>query len=313
MGASPDRVTVPVEVTPPASEAGDKLRVAKIPGVTVNVAVTDAEPTLAVILAVVEVATPIVVILNEAEFSPAATVTLGGGKAQAFPDARLTTQPPAGAGPFNTSDPVAFAPPMTDGGEIVSDVKAGGVTVNVALTEVPRTEMVAAVVTATGTVVIVKVAELAPAATVTDADVAAQPLLEASCTVRPPVGAAPLSVTVPVEEVPPTTEVGDTVRLVGVGGMTVRAAVAVELPETAVIVAEVVAASGIVATTNVAEVAPSATVTLLGGIAYPLLDVKVTTAPPIGAGAASVTVPVDDIPPITLAGETVTLCTAGAL
>ena len=53
------------------------------------------------------------------------------------------------------------------------------------------------------------VAVVAPAATVTlEGTVAAAVLLLESATVAPPAGAAPLSVTVPVEEFPPVTLVG---------------------------------------------------------------------------------------------------------
>ena len=55
------------------------------------------------------------------------------------------------------------------------------------------------------------VAVVAPAATVTlDGTVAATVLLLESAIVAPPAGAAPLSVTVPVEEFPPVTLVGFT-------------------------------------------------------------------------------------------------------
>ena len=61
----------------------------------------------------------------------------------------------------------------------------------------------------TALVVTVKVALFAPAPTVTLAGtVAAAVLLLASVTVAPPGGAAPLKVTVPVEELPPVTLVG---------------------------------------------------------------------------------------------------------
>jgi hypothetical protein len=71
-------------------------------------------------------------------------------------------------------------------------------------------------------VLTVNVAPVAPAATVTlDGTLAAVVLLLVSATTAPPDGAAPLSVTVPVEDcVPPTTLVGFTVNeeSVGAGG-----------------------------------------------------------------------------------------------
>jgi hypothetical protein len=69
--------------------------------------------------------------------------------------------------------------------------------------------MVTDVLEATGLVVAVKVAVVAPAGTVTVAGTwAAAVLLEVNVTAAPPVGAGPLSVTVPVEGLPLTTEVG---------------------------------------------------------------------------------------------------------
>jgi hypothetical protein len=63
-------------------------------------------------------------------------------------------------------------------------------------------------------VVTVKVALVAPAATVTLAGtVAAAVLLPESVTTAPPEGAAPVSVTVPCEELPPVTLVGLSVRV----------------------------------------------------------------------------------------------------
>ena len=72
--------------------------------------------------------------------------------------------------------------------------------------------MVTVVTLATAPVVIVKVALVAPAATVTLAGTcAAVVLLLVSVTVAPPLGATPLNVTVPVDELPPVTLVGLTV------------------------------------------------------------------------------------------------------
>ena len=68
--------------------------------------------------------------------------------------------------------------------------------------------MVTAVDADTELVVIVKLALVAPAGTVTLAGVAAAVLLSESATTAPPDGAAPVSVTVPCEEPPPTIEDG---------------------------------------------------------------------------------------------------------
>jgi hypothetical protein len=71
-----------------------------------------------------------------------------------------------------------------------------------------------------------------------------------------------------------------------------------------VIVTEVAALTALVATVNVALVAPAATSTLEGTVAAAVLLLEsVTCAPPAGAGPLNVTVPVDDCaPPITLVG-----------
>jgi hypothetical protein len=78
-----------------------------------------------------------------------------------------------------------------------------------------------------------KLALVAPAATVTLAGTcAAAVLLLVSVTIAPPVGAAPLRVTVPVDELPPATLVGFTEtddRDTAAGGFTVSVAVLVPL------------------------------------------------------------------------------------
>jgi hypothetical protein len=62
-----------------------------------------------------------------------------------------------------------------------------------------------------------------------------------------------------------------------------------------------------VVTGNVADVVPAETVTLAGRDAIEaLLLVSATTAPPAGAAAPNVTVPVDPVPPVTLVGFTET-------
>ena len=68
-----------------------------------------------------------------------------------------------------------------------------------------------------------------------------------------------------------------------------------------------------VVTGNVAIVAPAATVTEpeAGTLAFGLLLVSVTTAPPTGAALPSVTVPVLPLPPVTAAGKTLTPTSRG--
>ena len=68
-------------------------------------------------------------------------------------------------------------------------------------------------------------------------------------------------------------------------------------------VTEVDAATALVLTVNVVLVAPAATVTLEGTLAaVVLLLERVTCAPPVGAGPLSITVPVEEFPPVTLVG-----------
>jgi hypothetical protein len=64
----------------------------------------------------------------------------------------------------------------------------------------------------------------------------------------------------------------------------------------------VAAVTDAVATVKLAAVAPPGTVTLAGTVAAALLPDSVTAAPPEGAGAFRVTVPVEGLPPPTLAG-----------
>ena len=63
------------------------------------------------------------------------------------------------------------------------------------------------------------------------------------------------------------------------------------------------AATALVLTTNDALVAPAATVTLAGTLAAVVLLLEsATCTPPVGAGPLSVTVPVEEFPPVTLVG-----------
>jgi hypothetical protein len=80
-----------------------------------------------------------------------------------------------------------------------------------------------------------------------------------------------------------------------------------------VIVTAVEEATVLVVAVKVAVVAPAATVTEAGTwAAAVLLDDRETTAPPVGAGLSRVTVPVEDTPPSTEVGFTLTPLKAAA-
>ena len=170
--------------------------------------------------------------------------------------------------------------------------------------------MVAAVDVFTAVVVMVNVPVEAPAATVTVAGTVALVELELRDTDVPPVGALPVRVTVPVEDVPPWTEVGETATVETAGEFTVRVAVAVAPPNAAVITGDDVADTGVVFTVNVAVLEPAATVTVAGTVAVVRLELRLTTAPPEAALAFRVTVPVEVVPPVTAVGFSETLATA---
>ena len=123
----------------------------------------------------------------------------------------------------------------------------------------------------TALVVMVNVADVLPAGTATETGTcAADVLLLNSVTAAPLAGAAPLSVTVPVELLPPTTEVGFSVSDDKLAAFTVSVALC-EAPSIPEIVADVLAATGLVVTANVADVLPPGTVTEAGTCAADVL------------------------------------------
>jgi len=193
-------------------------------------------------------------------------------------------------------------------------VAPGGLTVSVAVLVTPaRTaEIVAAVGVAGAAVVTVKVALVAPAGTVTLAGTVAAAALLDSDTTAPPLGAALVRVTLPCELPPPVTLVGLSVRLLrlaagGGGGTGVTVSVLVRLAPlyVPVSVTLVFAPTALVLTVKLALLAPAAIVTLAGTLATAgLLLESVTTAPPDGAAAVKLAVPVAAFGPTTLLGLT---------
>lgn len=315
IGAGPFRVIVPVDEPPPVTKVGERVSEVSVAAVMLRVAEADEVPNVADSVAVVDVATAVVVTVNVAVVAPAATVTVAGTFAMVELEVTLTAIPAVGAGLPRVTVPVAEVPPITDVGATFSDVTVGAVIVKIALWEAPNSvpETVAVADAGTDKVVTVKLAEVVPAATVTDAGTVALVALDARVTADPPVGAGPLSVTVPVLGEPPTTEVGERVSDVRVAAVMLSIAFAEELPKVAVRVADVVAETAFVETMNVAEVAPPATETVAGTVALVVLDARDTAIPALGAGLLIVTVPVALEPPRTDVGATVSDVTVGAV
>ncbi len=152
-----------------------------------------------------------------------------------------------------------------------------------------------------------------PAGTMTEDGTTAHQRLEASETVAPLGPATPFRVTVPVEDVPPATVPGETLRDTSAAAVMVRFAVCWPLPRVAVIVAVVVVDTADVLTVNVVELEPAGTVTVFGTVAPPTLEARLTLVPPVGALPFNVRVPVEEAPPYSVDGVRLRLDSAGAL
>jgi len=152
-----------------------------------------------------------------------------------------------------------------------------------------------------------------PAGTVTFAGTATLPLLLESATTIPPLGAGPVNVTVPVDELPLVTLVGFSVREASAVGTTVSVLVWVTPLKEAEMLIEVAVATAEVVTENSALDVPAGTVTDAGTLATArlLLDSK-TAVPPAAAGPLSDTVLAATFPPVTLEGLRLTEDNEGA-
>ena len=171
--------------------------------------------------------------------------------------------------------------------------------------------MVTGVDAATARVTMLKLALVAPPATVTLAGTVTAGLLLASATCAPAAGAGPLSVTVPATAVPPVTLAELRESDETTGASTVSETLCVRPPEEAEMLTLADAATALVVMLNVVLVAPAAIVTLAGTDAAGLLLESATWAPPVGAGPSRLTVPVSELPPVTLAWLRLTADTPG--
>jgi hypothetical protein len=160
------------------------------------------------------------VTVNVTVRAPAGTVAVSGTRAAAvLLDAKFTTSA-VGVTALSVMVAVELArPPRTDVGLSVKVLNVTdattGFTVRVVVLLTPSDDAVitAGVVAVTDVVVIAKVADVAPAASVTDAGTTAATELLVSVTTTPPAGAGEPSVTVPVAAVPPLTLTGFTLTV----------------------------------------------------------------------------------------------------
>ena len=149
--------------------------------------------------------------VNIALVNPAGTVTLDGTVAsEGLLLESATVTPPAGAGPLRVTVPVEEPPPVVLDGFSASEERTAGSTVIVAVWAAPpnTAETVDVVAAATGLVLTAKVALVVPSGIVTDAGTVTDGSLLDKEITAPPVGAGPLSVIVPVDELPPVTSAG---------------------------------------------------------------------------------------------------------
>ena len=126
--------------------------------------------------------------------------------------------------------------------------------------------------------------------------------LAVSVTTSPPRGAAEVKVTVALDSPPPGTVEGLSTREDTPSGKTVRLADELDPPRVAVIVGFVVDVGWVVDTLNVACVDSGEILTDAGTVADGSVDDNTTSTPLLGAGALSVTVPVEIDPPATVCG-----------
>jgi hypothetical protein len=203
---------------------------------------------------------------------------------------RSTTTPPAGAGASKVMVAVDVRPPATDVGDSATDIGAGPRTTSDVVTVTPLFVALSVAVefAAIAAVDTVNVADVAPAATVTEVGSVAAARFDVRLTTRPPFGAGPVSVTVPVTDAPPKTVVGETEILETAGATTVNVTDLLTEPRVAVIATSVSVATADETAFTFTLVAPAGTVACTGKLMMPEFAlVKVTVVPPVGAAPSS--------------------------
>jgi hypothetical protein len=311
------RVTVTVGLpTPPRAELVLILIPVMAGGRSLSVVVLVTVPSLAVTVRVVATLTPFVVSVKAPLELPLATKTLDVDKEAKleFEIVRATFAPTEGARPFRDTVPVIRVPAEADVELRPTLLNETGFRVRVAVFDRPPalTPITTLVLAATPKVVTAKDAELLPDATViVSGTVAADGFPEVRETTTPLLGAGLSRLTVPItpDGLPPTTEVGDRLNVVGWWDVTVRFPDAELAPTDAVIVTVVDCETPVVVILNWPVVEPAAIVTVAGTVVDGSEEVTPRLTPPEGAGAARETVPVtvDELPPSIVVGLTETL------
>jgi len=305
LGAAALSVTVPVDESPPrrlvglrvsddsvAPEPGVGVGVAVAKGATVRVAVFVTPPLVAVIVTVVVVAAGFVPMIKPPDFTPWGTVALAGTLTTEGLLLLRSTCVSDVATAARVTTPLAPAVPTTEDGLTLREARGcWGVSVNVEVRVVPfKLALIdTSVFAVTALVWTLNTADGLPAATVTVAGtLASEGLLLLRLTTSPPAGAWPVSMSVAWGVAPPVIVLGETVSDFSAGGCTVRLADA----DTPLSVAVMVAGVGVVTCptwkVNWSKAKPAAMVWVEGtGAAFGSLLLRLTTAPPAGAGPVS--------------------------
>ena len=289
-GAGVCNVTIPGVESPPVTLAGVNVTV-RITGAAITSVPERVTPlSVARIAALTFAATACVVTVRAAFTAPAGMVTFAGTVASAIDELRSTTTPPTGAGASMVMVAVDVLPPATDVGERVTEIGVGPRTVNDVVTVTPLFVALSVAIAFVwmSVVATVNVAVDAPAATVTLAGTDAAAKLDERSTIRPPAGAGPDSVTVPVADAPPRTDVGETETPDATGATMVSVTSLLTVPSVAVMATSVSVATADVTASTFTLVAPAGTTACKGRltIAEFALD-RVTVVPPVGAAPSS--------------------------
>jgi hypothetical protein len=284
-GAAELKATVQAPLAPVARLAGVQERlvsVARGESVTAKPAEEPLSEALrvAVPAAVIEEAVAVKVV----EETPEGTVTEAGTANAALLLASETRAPPTGAVRFRVTEQLEVPEPvMVEGVQLRAVSRAAGSRLTERPAEDPFKEALIVAVPAAVMVaaVALKVAEVEPAGTVTEAGRVSAGLLSASEITAPPAGAGAFRVTVQSVEPEPVMAPGAQVRAVNrMEGERLTAKPAVEPLSEALMVAVPAAVMAAAVAAKVVEVEPEGTVIEEGTASCALLLVRVTRAPP---------------------------------